>query len=260
MDEQRGQNLPRLVGVMQSLLAPEGCPWDREQTLETLRPYVIEEAFEVVDAIDKGDPTLLREELGDLLLQIVFQAELARAAGWFGPDDVVDAICEKLVRRHPHVFGDEDATDAAAALGNWERLKKAEKAGRGALDGVPVALPALLRAVRVGEKAAAVGYDWPDADGAQAKVDEELAELDRALDADDMTRAEAELGDVLFALASLSRKRGLDPEAALRGTLERFSQRFSAAETFARTEGKGLDELDPEALDALWVRAKAEVG
>jgi len=260
MDQQKGANLPRLVEVMQSLLAPDGCPWDRDQTLETLRPYVIEEAFEVVDAIDQGDPKLLREELGDLLLQIVFQAELARAAGWFGPDDVVDGICEKLLRRHPHVFGDEDADDATAALHNWERLKKKEKAGRGALDGVPVALPALLRAVRVGEKAAAVGYDWPDADGARHKVDEELAELDRALEADDDARAEAELGDVLFALASLGRKRGIDPEAALRGTLDRFSRRFSIAEKLARDEGNSLDVLDADALDALWERAKAQLG
>ncbi len=259
MDEQRGQNLPRLVEVMQSLLAPDGCPWDREQTLETLRPYVIEEAFEVVDAIDCGEPSLLREELGDLLLQIVFQAELARAAGWFGPNDVVDGICEKLVRRHPHVFGDEKADDAASALGNWERLKKQEKAGRGALDGVPVALPALLRAVRVGEKAAAVGYDWPDVAGARHKVDEELAELDEALDAEDLPRAEEELGDVLFALSSLARKRGLDPEAALRGTLDRFSRRFSEAESIARDEGLALDEMSHEALDALWERAKSRV-
>ncbi len=259
MDQQRGQNLPRLVEVMQSLLAPDGCPWDREQTLETLRAYVIEEAFEVVDAIDRGEPALLREELGDLLLQIVFQAELARAAGWFGPNDVVDGICEKLIRRHPHVFGDEDAGDAAAALGNWERLKKKEKAGRGALDGVPVALPALLRAVRVGEKAAAVGYDWPDVGGAREKVDEELAELDAALAADDQARAEGELGDVLFALSSLARKRGLDPEAALRGTLDRFSERFGEAEAIAREEGDALDEMSEDALDALWERAKARV-
>jgi tetrapyrrole methylase family protein/MazG family protein/ATP diphosphatase len=256
MDKQRGQNLPRLVEVMQSLLAPDGCPWDREQTLQTLRPYVIEEAFEVVDAIDRGEPQLLREELGDLLLQIVFQAELARAAGWFGPNDVVDAICEKLIRRHPHVFGDEDAGDAAAALGNWERLKKKEKEGRGALDGVPVALPALLRAVRVGEKAAAVGYDWPDVAGARAKVDEELAELDAALEEKAMGRAEEELGDVLFALSSLARKEGLDPEAALRGTLDRFSERFSEAEAIAREQGQSLHDMSPEALDSLWERVK----
>ncbi|RLB54072.1 MAG: nucleoside triphosphate pyrophosphohydrolase [Deltaproteobacteria bacterium] len=257
-DEQRGEKLPRLVKVMRDLLAPDGCAWDREQTLQTLRPYVIEEAFEVVDAIDRGSPEMLKEELGDLLLQIVFQGELAQRSGWFGHDDIVDAVCEKLIRRHPHVFGDETASDSASALANWERLKKKEKAGRGALDGVPAAMPALLRAVRVGEKASAVGYDWPDVSGARAKVDEELGELDRALAADETEAAEAELGDVLFALASLGRKRGLDPEAALRGTLDRFSKRFTHAESAARKEGKGLDELDAAALDALWERAKAE--
>ncbi len=260
MENQRGETLPELVSVMRALLAPDGCPWDREQTLETLRAYVIEEAYEVVDAIDAGSPELLREELGDLLLQIVFQAELARVKGWFGPDDVVSGICEKLVRRHPHVFGEETASSAAAALGNWERIKKAEKGDRGALDGVPVALPALLRAVRVGEKASAVGYDWPDASGARRKVDEELAEMDRALASGDGGAVESELGDVLFALASFARKQGLDPEAALRGTLARFSARFTATERAARDAGTALSEMTPDALDALWQNAKREVG
>ncbi len=251
-----GENLPRLVEVMQALLGPDGCPWDREQTLETLRPYVIEEAHEVVDAIDRGSPEMLREELGDLLLQIVFQAELARAKGWFAIDEVVDAVSDKLVRRHPHVFGDTETTGASGALAQWERLKKAEKAGRGALDGVPVALPALLRAVRVGEKASAVGYDWPDAGGPRAKIDEELAEMDRAFEAGDREEAERELGDVLFSLASFARKQGIDPEAALRGTLDRFSARFAEAERSARESGRTLDELDEEELDRLWHEAK----
>ncbi|HJK92729.1 MAG TPA: MazG family protein, partial [Polyangiaceae bacterium LLY-WYZ-15_(1-7)] len=179
---EKGENLPELVDVMRALLGPEGCPWDKEQTLETLRPYVVEEAHEVVDAIDRGEPKLLREELGDLLFQIVFQAELARQKGWFGLGDVVKGIAEKMVRRHPWVFGGEDVKGAAGALNRWEaqkaKEKKKKKKKRGALGGVPIALPALLRALRVGEKAAAVGYDWPDADGVRAKVDEELAELD----------------------------------------------------------------------------------
>jgi tetrapyrrole methylase family protein/MazG family protein/ATP diphosphatase len=260
MKNQKGENLPRLVEVMQRLLAPDGCPWDRAQSLETLRPYVVEEAFEVVDAIDRASPEMLREELGDLLLQIVFQAELARAAGWFGPDDVVDGICDKLVRRHPHVFGDEKVDGAAAALGSWERLKKEEKKDRGALEGVPVALPALLRAVRVGEKASAVGYDWPDLAGVREKIDEELAELDEAVAHGDRDRAEHELGDVLFALASFARKEGIDPEAALRKTLARFSARFANAESRARAAGKHLHDLGPDELDALWHEAKREVG
>jgi tetrapyrrole methylase family protein/MazG family protein/ATP diphosphatase len=260
-DDQRGQSLPKLVEVMQRLLGPGGCPWDREQTLESLRPFVIEEAHEVVDAIDRGDPDMLREELGDLLMQIVFQAELARARGWFGPDDVIDAIAEKLVRRHPHVFGDVQVSGTAEVLSNWERLKQAEKKDRGVLDGVPVALPSLLRAVRIGEKAARVGYDWPDLDGVRAKVDEEMRELDAALAAGDTAHAERELGDVLFALASLARKCGLDPEAALRGTLDRFTERVRRTEALAREEHAArLLDLPADARDALWERAKAGEG
>ena len=254
---QRGENLPRLVAVMQRLLAPDGCPWDQEQTLESLRAYVIEEAFEVVDAIDRNEPALLKEELGDLLLQIVFQSQIAVRNGWFGPDDVIDGICAKLERRHPHVFGDAEAKDAEQALQNWERLKKAEKAERGALDGVPAAMPALLRAVRVGEKAASVGYDWPDADGARHKIDEELRELDQAID-EGAARAEEELGDLLFAVASFARKSGLDPEAALRRALDRFSRRFGHAEREARTAGRSLEQHSAKELDELWRAAKAE--
>lgn len=169
---QNGESLSKLVAIMHRLLGPGGCPWDQEQTLKTLTPFVIEEAHEVVDAIEKGSPELLREELGDLLLQIVFQAELARKEGWFGPDDVVDAICEKLVRRHPHVFGEEKVSGSAEVLQQWEILKAKEKKDRGALDGVPVSMPSLLRAVRVGEKASRFGYDWKDVDGARAKVNE----------------------------------------------------------------------------------------
>lgn len=252
-----GQSLPKLVEIMRKLLAPDGCPWDREQTLETLRPFVIEEAFEVVDAIDGGKPDELREELGDLLLQIVFQSELASRAGWFEVDDVVSAICEKLVRRHPHVFGDETAETAEEVLQNWEILKAKEKKDRGALDGVPKGLPGLLRATRVGEKASRFGYDWPDAPSVRAKVDEELRELDEAVSGGDATRIEEELGDVLFALASFARKTNVDPEAALRGTLARFSARFSAAERMAKASGRTLDTLSDAERDALWEKAKS---
>ena len=244
---------------MQRLLAPDGCPWDREQTLETLRPYVVEEAHEVVDAIDRGSADELREELGDLLLQIVFQAELARAQGWFGPDDVVAGICEKLVRRHPHVFGDQKVSGTAEVLANWEAIKAREKAGRGVLDGVPKALPGLLRASRMGEKAARVGFDWPDLTGARAKVDEELAELDEAVRGGDRKRVEHELGDVLFSLVSVARKLDVDPEAALRGTLERFGQRVRWVENHAKERGQDLTTLDEAALDALWHEAKAQL-
>lgn len=259
--EQRGATMPRIVALMQRLLGPGGCPWDREQTMESIRPYVIEEAHEVVDAIDRGSPELVREELGDLLMQVVFLAELARAKGWFGPDDVVDAISEKMLRRHPHVFGGAIAKDSAEVLARWEKDKAAEHEGkgapRGALDGVPRAMPALLRAVRIGEKAARAGYDWPDASGARAKIDEELAELDRAATPE---RREEELGDVLFAIASFSRKSGLDPEAALRRALDRFTDRFQICERIAREESKPLAERTAAELDALWQRAKRERG
>ncbi len=260
LPEQDGRSLTRLVEIMQRLLAPGGCPWDREQTLQTLRPYVTEEAHEVVDAIDSGSPEELREELGDLLLQIVFQSELARAQGWFGPDDVVAAICDKLVRRHPHVFGDVQVSGTSEVLANWEVIKAQEKQGRGVLDGVPKALPALLRASRVGDKAARVGFDWPDLAGARSKVDEELGELDEALASGDARAIEHELGDVLFALVSVARKASVDPEAALRGTLDRFGARVRAVEQAAADSGSALSALSPEALDALWQAAKAQHG
>ncbi len=256
----QGENLPRLVQIMQRLLAPGGCPWDREQTLETLRAYVIEEAFEVVDAIDSGDSGSLKEELGDLLLQVVFQAELARDKGWFGPNDVIESICDKLVRRHPHVFGELQANDSRAALQNWEAIKAQENGpkGRGRLDGVPLAMPALLRAFRIGEKAAQVGYDWSDAAHVRVKVNEELSELDAAIAYQDLDAVEAELGDVLFAVASLARKHGLDPEMALRKTLQRFTERFGKVEARAKKEDRELASLTDAERDVWWQEAKRD--
>ncbi len=253
-----GTNLPELVAVMRQLLSPNGCPWDKDQTLESLRPYVVEEAHEVVDAIDTGKPDPLREELGDLLFQIVFQSELAARKSWFTLNDVIEGIRAKMVRRHPWVFEEGGSeTEADQSLARWEAMKAKEKQARGALAGVPRALPALLRAWRVGEKAAAVGYDWPDANGARSKVDEELSELDDAVESGDAQRMEEELGDVLFALANFARKKNLDPEAALRGALDKFSGRFRHAELAAESEGKTLRDLDAPALDALWEAAKA---
>jgi tetrapyrrole methylase family protein/MazG family protein/ATP diphosphatase len=273
LSQQEGRTFPRLVELMQRLLAPDGCPWDREQTFASLRRYVVEEACEVVDAIDGGDRDELRAELGDLLLQVVFQAELARAEGSFGPDDVVAAICDKLVRRHPHVFADQQVSDANEVLKNWERIKAAERAGKkhkekgGLLGGVPRSLPALTRAQRVGEKVARVGFDWPDARGSRAKVSEELGELDQAIASGDEDRIEAELGDVLFALVNLSRHVEIDAEAALRRTIDKFTKRFDHVE--ARVHEKhggwpahaGDDKLSLEELDGYWEEAKrAEEG
>ncbi len=251
---QRGERLPELVAIMRKLLAPEGCPWDREQTLDSLRPYVIEEAHEVVDAIDRKDLKDLREELGDLLLQIVFQSELS--GGAFGIDDVIGGICDKLVRRHPHVFGDQKVKDADEVREHWETLKAKEKKDRGVLDGVPVAMPSLLRALRVGEKAAHLGLDWPDAQGPRAKVDEEIAELDEAIRDGHHARIEAELGDVLFSLVSVARKHSVDPEAALRRTVEGFSARVRWIEAESRARTITPSRLSAAELDALWQQAK----
>jgi tetrapyrrole methylase family protein/MazG family protein/ATP diphosphatase len=255
---QRGERLPELVAIMSRLLGPDGCPWDREQTLDSLRPYVIEEAHEVVDAIDRKDMGDLREELGDLLLQIVFQSQLAKEQ--FGIDDVIGAICAKMVRRHPHVFGDEKAKDAAAVRERWEALKASEKRERGVLDGVPTAMPALLRAFRVGEKAAHLGLDWPDATGPRSKLDEELRELDAALSQGDTAAAEAELGDVLFAAVNLARKHNIDAEAALRKTIDKFGARVRYVERETRQSGVDPATLPLAELDRLWAKAKEASG
>jgi tetrapyrrole methylase family protein/MazG family protein len=258
--KQTGAEVSKLVGLMQRLLAPGGCPWDREQTLETLVPYLVEETYEVVDALADGDADEHREELGDLLLQIVFQSELRFAEGKFGIDDVARGIVAKLVHRHPHVFGDVVAKDADAVLSNWAKLKAAEKAKKGkhgALDGIPRSAPALLRATRAGEKAGAVGFDWPDADGPRRKIDEELAELDEARRNGDRRELQHELGDALFALVNLGRKLGLDPESALREATDRFARRFGHLETALAAQGRAVRDAGPEEQDRLWEAAKA---
>lgn len=252
---------------MQRLLAPDGCPWDREQSFESLRRYVLEEACEVIDAIDQRDMSLLEEELGDLLLQVVFLAELARARAAFGPDDVVRGIIEKLVRRHPHVFGDAQAPDASAVARQWESIKAREKAvPRALLASVPRSLPPLERAHRLSERVSRVGFDWPDATGSRAKVDEELAELDRAISAGNKKEMEGELGDLLFSLVNLARQHGIDAGAALQGTSDRFCARFDHVERRVRegggdwprdAEGKPTRGIPLETLDAYWDEAKA---
>lgn len=269
----------RIVSVMQRLLASDGCPWDREQTLSTLKRYSVEEAFEVCDAIDglgddakraitqAGEVTLPadapavahhREELGDLLLQVVFQSELARAFGWFTIEHVVHDICEKLERRHPHVFGDQKVEGAAEVISNWEKLKLAEKKGRGALEGIPRGMPALLYALRMGDKASRVGFDWPDATGPRARVDEELAEFDAAVASGDREAMADELGDVLFSVVNTARKHGLDPEDALTRCNRRFAGRFARVEALAKADGRAIDAHSEAELEAYWQRAKAD--
>ncbi len=263
MSRQDGATLVRLVGVMRRLLEPDGCPWDREQSFETLRKYVLEEACEVIDAIDSGERAALREELGDLLLQVVFQAELARREGSFGIDDVVAGIVDKLVNRHPHVFGNLEARDADEVLANWEKLKAREKGERGVLAGVPRSMPALTRAQRIGEKVSRVGFDWEDKSGSRAKVAEELAELDEAMDRGNADAVEEEMGDVLFALVNLSRHLRVDAEGALRRTIDKFTARFAHVERRVREEhggwgdaGGGNRHLPLEVLDRYWEEAK----
>lgn len=258
MTEPRTPSLLPIVSVVRRLLGEGGCPWDREQTLETLRPYLLEEAFETVSALDSGRPDAVREELGDLVFLLVFLTELTRERFGFDLHDVAEASAEKMTRRHPWVFGDQPAHDVSAAIAAWEATKAREKREHGRLAGVPEALPALLRALRVGEKAGSVGYDFRDAVAVRAKVDEELAELDEAAQTGDHERIESELGDVLFALSSYARKLGVDPESALRGSLDRFSSRFRACEIAAERMGRELSSMTDEERDELFRAAKAE--
>lgn len=264
LELQDGATLARLVGVVRRLLGPDGCPWDREQTFETTRKFVLEEACEVVDAIDTGDRSALREELGDLALQVVFLAELARNEERFGIDDAIAGIVDKLVTRHPHVFGDLDAKTADEVLRNWERIKAREKKERGLLSGVPRSLPALVRAESIGEKVRRVGFDWADATGSREKVAEEVAELDRAIASGDLAAIEEEMGDVLFALVNLSRHLKVDAEGALRRTIDKFTARFAHVEARVKSDHGGWGgpngdqpNLSLEVLDRYWEEAKS---
>jgi tetrapyrrole methylase family protein/MazG family protein/ATP diphosphatase len=265
LEQQRGQTYPGLVAIMQRLLAPDGCPWDREQSYESLRKYVLEEACEVIDAIDSGDREALKDELGDLLLQVVFLGELARRDETFGPDDVVKAIVEKLVRRHPHVFGEVQVSGSEEVLTNWNKIKLQEYGDRGVLAGLPRSFPALARAQRISDKVSKVGFDWPDARGSRDKVSEELGELDEAVAGGSHERIESELGDVLFALVNFARHQGVDAEQALRKTADRFSGRFAHVEArvqerhggFPRDkDGKPTRGLPLDTLDGYWNEAK----
>jgi len=254
--------IDRLLSIMARLRDPErGCPWDLQQDFRSIAPHTIEEAYEVADAIDRDDLYALRDELGDLLFQVAFHARLAGEQGAFKFDDVVNAICDKLTRRHPHVFGDAVVADAGEQSRVWERMKREERTARGdggALADVPVALPALTRARKLGLRAAQAGFDWPDASGPRAKVDEELAELDRASASGDDGGREAELGDLLFSVVNLARHLAVDPEAALRRANERFARRYSHVEAALAALGEPAAGASPELLDRLWTAAKAE--
>lgn len=256
------ESFDHLVSIMDRLRDPGGCPWDREQTLNTLAPYFLEEAYEVVDAISAGDPAKLCDELGDLLLQIVFVARIARENGWFDADDVCESVSEKMVRRHPHVFGDRQVADSGEVMRNWEDIKRAERSEESqssVLDGVPSSLPALLKAFRMTEKAAAVGFDWRKPADVMGKMREEMDELEVELSAGEdaaTDRVRAEMGDVLFVMANLARHLGVEPETALQETNAKFKSRFQAMEARSREMGRDLREMDLAEQDALWEDAK----
>ncbi len=269
---QPSRDISRLNEIMAALRTPEtGCPWDLEQTFATIVPYTLEEAYEVADAIERGDVANLREELGDLLLQVVFHARMAEEEGRFDFGDVVDAITCKLIRRHPHVFGDarDLSSDEVKAL--WGRIKAEEKRERaearraagmpaeeaaGALAGVPLALPALTRALKLQQKAGKVGFDWNDPRAVLAKLREEIDEVEAELDAGDARRVAGEVGDLLFAVANLARHLSVDPEAALRGANAKFERRFAHIETRLGEAGRAPAEATLDEMEALWSEAK----
>lgn len=254
-----------LLAIMARLRDPDGgCPWDLEQTFETIAPYTLEEAYEVADAIERGDMDDLKDELGDLLLQVVFHARIAEDDGTFNFGDVVDAISSKMIRRHPHVFGDGDADTPQAVKGSWERIKATERdAKAGAepartLDGIPKALPALVRAVKLQKRAARVGFDWPQTAQVLDKLVEETNELKVEIDAGAAPeRVMDELGDILFVYANLARHLDVDPEQALSGTNAKFESRFKLIEDWLREDGRTPEQSSLEEMDALWNRAKA---
>lgn len=257
-----GEAFAELVRIMARLRAPGGCPWDREQTHESIKPYLIEEAYEVIEAIDSGDAIELKKELGDLLLQVVFHAQMAEEAGRFDVAQVAEAICAKLIHRHPHVFADTKVADAAEVLQNWSRIKAAERRDsddRSAIAGVPRGMPALLRAARLGEKAGNVGFDWTRAEDVLLKVREEVEELEEALRAGRTAEIEAELGDLLFALTSFARHTGVEPEAALAKAADRFSARFRKLEAGFHAEGRDLHDVSADELEAAWQQVKQQL-
>lgn len=253
----------RLVGIMDRLRDPDGCPWDREQTLETLSGYLIEEAHEVTEAVRSGDGRALCEELGDLLLQVVFMARIGRENGWFTMDDVADGISEKMIRRHPHVFGEAAVEDADEVIRNWEEIKRAERKETrktSVLEGVPASLPALLKAYRMTQKAAAVGFDWERPEDVIDKLYEEVGELEaevRSGDQPSLDRIRSEMGDVLFVMANLARHLGVEPETAMQETNSRFLRRFQGVEALAENSGRVLSDMSLAELDALWHEVKA---
>jgi len=270
-----GQWFEKLVAVQARLRAPDGCPWDREQTHQSLRSYLIEEAYEVLEALESGNDTKFAEEMGDLLLQVVFHSQIAHEQGRFTVEEVIRAIHDKLIRRHPHVFGQSKAKDSAEVLRNWEQIKAEERLSSQAgdsqpraaasnetslLDGVSRALPATLEGFQLTRKAARIGFDWDDASGIIEKIQEEIDELKKALKAGDRRRMEEELGDLFFAATNLSRSLEVDPEIALKKANAKFSRRFRAMEKQARESGREFKNLPREEMETLWNLVKQGEG
>jgi len=254
----------KLVDIMRRLRSEDGCPWDREQTLDTLKPYLVEECYEVLDAIDDGDPARHCDELGDLLLHVVFQAQIRAETDDFALEDVAAAICDKLIRRHPHVFGDTDVANADEVVTNWNEIKAREKSDAGcpaassALGEWPRGLPAMSKGQKLQERASRVGFDWQQIDDVAAKVNEELGEVREALASGDRDAIRAEVGDLLFAAINLSRFAGIDAEDALNGSTRRFVRRFKAMERRLEEEGKTLGDTSPTELNGHWNAVKAD--
>jgi len=248
-----------LVALMAKLRGPEGCPWDRKQTPESLKPFLIEECYEVIDALDEVAPIKVKEELGDLLFQIIFHTRIAEERGQFTVWDVIDGIIEKMIRRHPHVFGDVQLTTDKEVLANWDEIKKKERGAedrKSILEGVPKHLPSLLRAHSLQERAARVGFDWSRIDEALPKLDEEMAEFKASLKQEDSAGIEEELGDIFFMLVNISRFLGVNPENALRKTISKFIHRFRYIEEHAANAGKSLYDMTLDEMEDLWQKSK----
>jgi tetrapyrrole methylase family protein / MazG family protein len=257
------EKFKELVEIMDTLRAEGGCPWDREQDHKSLVPYLIEEAYEVIESIEEGSPEKLREELGDLLLQIVFHSRIAKESGQFEIGGVLDSINEKLIRRHPHIFGDAIAETSEQVLKNWEEIKLREKGGRkreSLMDGIPIDMPALLYARRLQERAAQVGFDWESVGGVIEKLREEIEELGEATKKADREMVMDELGDLFFALVNVGRWMDINPEEALRQTSKKFVRRFKHIEKTAKTQGRALSEMSLDEMEAIWQGAKLEEG
>jgi MazG family protein len=256
-----GEAFQRLVDIMQRLRAPDGCPWDREQTIQSLRGFVLEETYEVLDAIDNGDHETLRGEIGDLLFEGVFLAQIESDEGRFTVADSLQDIAEKLIRRHPHVFAAAEGVDTAGkVVEQWEQIKAREQTDAGRkralLSGVPQSMPALLRAHEIGTRVAAVGFDWPRTADVVDKIEEEVAELREAVAHESPARAEEEMGDLLFSIANLARKLGIEPESALRKANDKFTKRFSAVEATFEQRGSSVHEATLEEMEEVWGEVK----